>query len=63
MSLRTTTEEIDRMVTAVEVQEAVDKVVAYIRKTQHFHTDGAAHAYWAALFEDEKVEVLRQALS
>lgn len=59
---RQTMTEIDRIVTGIEVQEAVDLVVAYIRKTKKFKTSSAAHIYWAALTDDEKLVTLRQAL-
>lgn len=59
---RNITNEIDLMVTGIEVQEAVDLVVAYIRKTQRFRSTMAAHIYWDALTVDEKLDVLRKAL-
>lgn len=62
MSLRQFTNEIDRVVTGIEVQEAVDLVVAYLRNKHKFKTTSAAHNYWAALTDDEKIVILRQAL-
>lgn len=62
MSLRQLTSEIDRIVVGVEVQEAVDKVVDYIRKKHKFKSVHAAQIYWDALFDDEKVDVLTKAL-
>jgi hypothetical protein len=62
MSAYDTLTEIDRMVTGIEVQEAVDLVVAYILKTQKLSRSSAAHAYWNSLFEDEKIDILRKAL-
>lgn len=62
MSAVKTATEIDRMITGIEVQEAVDLVVAYIQKTMKFFESQAAHGYWAGLSEDEKLNVLVKAL-
>jgi hypothetical protein len=62
MPKHTTMSEIDRMVTGIEVQAAVDLVVAYILKTHKFKNAEAAHGYWAGLTEDEKLETLVKAL-
>lgn len=63
MSARNTLNEIDRIVVGIEVQEAVDAVVAYIRKTQKFESNEAAHGYWTGLSDDEKIDVLSKALT
>lgn len=60
---RTATQaDIDKMLTGIEVQGAVDLVVEYIRKNHKFATNRAAHSYWSLLSEDDKVHILKKAL-
>lgn len=62
MSLRQTTNDIDKMMTGIEVQEAVDLTIAYIRKTEKFSSDEAAHGWWSGLDDTEKIQILLKAL-
>lgn len=63
MTLSQTISDINRMLTGIEVQEAVNIVVDYICKTNNFTTPAAAHGYWAGLTDDEKVQVMTKALT
>lgn len=57
-----TLSEIEKFVTGIEVQEAVNLVVAYIRRKHSYKTEQAAHIYWAALTDEEKLDVLQKSL-
>lgn len=62
MSATQMASELDRIVTGIEVQEAVDLTVEYILRTENFETRGQAYSYWVKLTEEEKVDVLVKAL-
>lgn len=54
--------DIRNIVTGIEVQEAVDLVVAYIRKTQQFDSAAEAQSWWNMQSDDDKINVLKKAL-
>lgn len=63
MSLRQVTSDIDKVLIGIEVQDAVNIVVAYIQRTQRFHEGPeAAYSWWAKLEQTEKVDILAKAL-
>lgn len=62
MSATQMVSELDRIVTGIEVQQAVDLTVSYILRTENFETREKAYSYWVKLTEDEKVDVLVKAL-
>lgn len=63
MSLRQMSHQIEDMLVGIEVQQAVDATVAYIRYTRRFQGGPqAAYSYWSGLSDIERANVLAAAL-